>query len=932
MVQLLSALWGFLMHTASRLSVLALLFAAGSANAQYDWINPISSTWNSGLWDAPAPPAPQFPNSDTANATISGAGMPYTVSVSNGNWAVNNVTKLSSDATLQLNRTLQLYGNFVNEGATVVAAPSTGGANLRFRGSGARSITGNGTITLASNATSDQSATIDRSAFDTTEVTISPTQTITGTGRITVPFVNQGTISATGGGTITINTSNDLAINNGIIEANTGGTLRLVDVTLDCQNISTIDIDAGTLEFNGQTFSQRIKDATVVTTNGGIMRSTQGNADLDNVILNGDADGGTRDGYRFYGSFFENNGTMTLTGDGVNGFSALRIDATPYTFNGTGEIVMLHPAMTNPGAAPAIIDSIGGAVLTNGINHTLRGKYRVVTEMINQGTMIADATGESVDLIARPMENQGILRATNGGILKINNDTTQTGAGVIELDGGFLDAIPIGGGIASLTGNSVVGTNGGKVRLMDGNLAVTNVTFNSDADILGQQLRSLGSNVNNGSMLLQLDGGNFGVLQFNGAQTWDGTGEIILNADSDSLLRYAQLTRGTAGDEIIHVATHTIRGTGEINAAIDNRGLMTADVPARTMIFQNDDKKNTGTIRADQGIISIFSVTVDQTDPQGGLGGTIEAVNGGEIRFLGPEIIGGTIDATGGLAQTTSGTTRFHGIELRGQLDLIPSGDQAFDTLTNNGLIVVNAPRGGGARQFDLGPGCVVDGTGIIRLNTPGSPSGAQLTTTTNAVESVTSGPGHTIEGTGTLVRLDLTNQGTLSPGFDGVIDPAIGIFEMSLTSIMCEPTSTVVIEIEGAAATEHDRIVNIGAADTSFHCAGKLALSNINGYGGLAPGEFIDIVIAPLGVTGTFDTVTYPGVLNYEVLYLPDRVRVAYDCIADTNNDGSVTPTDFTAWVNAFNNNLPECDQNGDGACTPTDFTAWIANFNAGC
>ncbi|RNC82844.1 MAG: hypothetical protein ED559_14060 [Phycisphaera sp.] len=57
------------------------------------------------------------------------------------------------------------------------------------------------------------------------------------------------------------------------------------------------------------------------------------------------------------------------------------------------------------------------------------------------------------------------------------------------------------------------------------------------------------------------------------------------------------------------------------------------------------------------------------------------------------------------------------------------------------------------------------------------------------------------------------------------------------------------------------------------------------------------------------------------------------YDtCPADTNNDGQLTPADFTAWINAFNNNLPECDQNGDGACTPTDFTAWIANYNSGC
>lgn len=55
-------------------------------------------------------------------------------------------------------------------------------------------------------------------------------------------------------------------------------------------------------------------------------------------------------------------------------------------------------------------------------------------------------------------------------------------------------------------------------------------------------------------------------------------------------------------------------------------------------------------------------------------------------------------------------------------------------------------------------------------------------------------------------------------------------------------------------------------------------------------------------------------------------------DCLADVNNDGTLTPTDFTAWIAAFNSNAPGCDQNGDGSCTPTDFTAWVANFNAGC
>ncbi|PHQ79570.1 MAG: hypothetical protein COB69_07675 [Phycisphaera sp.] len=62
------------------------------------------------------------------------------------------------------------------------------------------------------------------------------------------------------------------------------------------------------------------------------------------------------------------------------------------------------------------------------------------------------------------------------------------------------------------------------------------------------------------------------------------------------------------------------------------------------------------------------------------------------------------------------------------------------------------------------------------------------------------------------------------------------------------------------------------------------------------------------------------------------DSFSEEISCLADVNGDGSVTPTDFTAWIAAFNTSAPGCDQNGDGQCTPTDFTAWIANYNNGC
>jgi len=53
----------------------------------------------------------------------------------------------------------------------------------------------------------------------------------------------------------------------------------------------------------------------------------------------------------------------------------------------------------------------------------------------------------------------------------------------------------------------------------------------------------------------------------------------------------------------------------------------------------------------------------------------------------------------------------------------------------------------------------------------------------------------------------------------------------------------------------------------------------------------------------------------------------------ADVNNDGVVSPADFSAWIAAFNTMNYRADQNGGGlgAVTPADFSAWIANFNLG-
>jgi len=57
----------------------------------------------------------------------------------------------------------------------------------------------------------------------------------------------------------------------------------------------------------------------------------------------------------------------------------------------------------------------------------------------------------------------------------------------------------------------------------------------------------------------------------------------------------------------------------------------------------------------------------------------------------------------------------------------------------------------------------------------------------------------------------------------------------------------------------------------------------------------------------------------------------VALRLCADQNQDGLVSPADFTAWVANFNAGSLLADVNQDTLVSPADFTAWISAFNLG-
>ncbi len=54
--------------------------------------------------------------------------------------------------------------------------------------------------------------------------------------------------------------------------------------------------------------------------------------------------------------------------------------------------------------------------------------------------------------------------------------------------------------------------------------------------------------------------------------------------------------------------------------------------------------------------------------------------------------------------------------------------------------------------------------------------------------------------------------------------------------------------------------------------------------------------------------------------------------CPADVNLNGRVENSDFSAWLNAFNDGNPLADQNFDGEIDPSDFSAFLSNYHLGC
>jgi len=300
-------------------------------------------------------------------------------------------------------------------------------------------ISGTGVIILSGGNAGINGAAASR-------LTLGAGQTVRGQGRIgqeLITITNNGLILAdANAGTMTIDPdgnsgTNSFMLNNNLMRATNGATLLLTGsgggtfsnvngtITADDNSVVLLQTNASV---TGGTFN---------TNGSGSVRVGAGqDAFFTNITSNGLMVGENNSDFGIATSFV-NNGTIAVEA-GANA-TDLEIQ-NDTTISGTGVIIL--------SGGNAGINGAAGSRLTLGSGQTLRGQGAVMQEVItmtNNGVVSADVPGAVMTLDPDGnsgsnsfMLNNGTLRATNGGTLRLTGSSggTFTGNGPVIADTG----------------------------------------------------------------------------------------------------------------------------------------------------------------------------------------------------------------------------------------------------------------------------------------------------------------------------------------------------------------------------------------------------------------------------------------------------------------------------------------------------------------
>ena len=554
--------------------------------------------------------------------TLDSTGSSYFHTVSG---TTNAIADLTNNAYLDVqanNSVLAVDGPTLTNNGTIKLTRNTGMGDGRMRVDSDVTMAGTGELLCGADIYTESGSTL----------TNGPAHLIhEGAGSIRAALVNEGTVDADLAG-YAISLRNEPKTNNATMEASDGGTLDIY-TTVNQGPAGQIVADGGAV---------RLIDGTVV---GGTLNSTGGStistvsgtintiADLTNegyldVINNGSV-------LVVAGTTVTNNGTIELTANTGMGSGRMRVDSD-LTLDGTGAVLCGADIYTNT-----------DNTLTNGADHTIRyGQGYIRAPLVNDGTINADYNGQIIWLSDAAKTNNGTMKASNGGYLDVSTTVSQSPEGQIVSDGGVvrLRGGTVVGGILDTTDGNVIqtysnttstvadATNNGHIEIVRGTtvLAVAGTTLTNNGLIETWWNTGMGP----------------GEMRIDSDVAFAGTGEIYHRSRI-----YSDTGRGFTNE-----AGHTIRGSGDINVALVNRGTIKADTSGRTMYLnaQGAGITNRGTLIADPDCeLEINSASLfTQQDGETTVNGTLD-VNGAAFNMQGGSLKGtgnvaGNVDNAGG--------------------------------------------------------------------------------------------------------------------------------------------------------------------------------------------------------------------------------------------------------------------------------------------
>jgi len=577
-------------------------------------------------------------------------------------------------------------------------------------------LSGSGTLNLAN-------ADIYSSSSGTTLInqsTIAGTGTI-GPGIYTVNLVNQGTVNANvTAGTLGFGTNaygNTVTNTGGLLEATNGGTLAILGSNVVNNFGGNVTANGGTVLVGGT-----IQGGTLTATNGGTLTTfssgfavplldgaSQGALTLSDgttftaatgslTQLQGTINLGTGTGAILQTSGgLQTTGNTTLSGPGSLTLAAAGWGSTSNTFVVTNQSLIQGSGEIGEASNCPTGNSCAGSAFT----------------LVNQATINANSSGNTLTNGSTIINNGGLLEATNGGTLKFDlpNDggvVNNAGGGVISANGGtIINGTIIQGGTLSTLNGGVMKTGSGGGTL-DGAThgAITLSDFSTYTAGSGTftDLRGMLNLGTAAGAMLQLGG----TLQIDGAVTLSGPGSVTMTAGS---LVYASGNPTLTNQSIIQGAGQI--GFGIYGFTLSNQGTVNANSNGGSLELLNDTVNNKA-------------------------GGILESGNGGTLWLAGDAV------TNAGLIHVAQGATL-----------LITGGDFGGTTLHNTGIIQVDGTLEASSLILDGG---LLEGTGTVNLAGTGT-----LTNTSGTVKGGDSPGTLTVSGNYTQAA-----AGSLEVDFNG--------------------------------------------------------------------------------------------------------------------------------------------------------------------